>query len=173
MVARAKIRSAHRVQPSIGAKPNEVVVPGHRDVAPIAHNNLGEVRRRLVPGEGCDGSDDGLVGRRIDSRDDVPRSIGHREPDGRPVVVGIGGAFRQSCVHQRTNRFDGPRDVAEIVLAPDQDRLIRGKALARPRRPEEDLVVEPLADPVDQPFDRLRLVPGRLERRDELEVRHP
>ena len=44
--------------------------------------------------------------------------------------------------------------------------------LAGAGRSEQDLVVEPLAQAVDELVDRDRLVAGRLERGDELEVRH-
>ena len=44
--------------------------------------------------------------------------------------------------------------------------------LPLPVTPSRTWWSRPLARPVDERLDRLRLVPGRLERRDELEVRH-
>jgi hypothetical protein len=52
------------------------------------------------------------------------------------------------------------------------DHLRQGVRLARAGDPEEDLVVEALVDPVDERLDRGRLVAGRFERGDELEVGH-
>ena len=52
------------------------------------------------------------------------------------------------------------------------DDLGERVGLARPRRAEQDLVVEALAEAVDQALDRLGLVARRFERGDEFEVRH-
>jgi hypothetical protein len=53
------------------------------------------------------------------------------------------------------------------------DDLRRGHRLAGPGGAEEDLVAQPATEPVGQAFDRLGLVTGGLEGRDELEVGHP
>ena len=53
-----------------------------------------------------------------------------------------------------------------------RDRPGQGRRLARAGRAQQRLVVQTAAQPVDELFDRLRLVPGRFEGCDELQIRH-
>ncbi len=79
-------------------------------------------------------------------------------------------------------------EVAELAVELRRERLVVGQhqggpvdllddprdggRLARACGAQQDLVLGPLADPLDQPLDGLRLVAGGLEGCDELEVRH-
>ena len=66
-----------------------------------------------------------------------------------------------------------------LVVGEDEGRAVGllddpGQCGGLPRAggSKQDLVVEPLAEAVDQALDRLGLVAGRFERGDEFEIRH-
>ena len=87
----------------------------------------------------------------------------------------LDGVLREELAELRVE-LGGER----LVVGEDEGRAVDARAivqasvarLARAGRAEQRLVVQAAAQPVDEPFDRLRLVAGRLEGCDELQIRH-
>ena len=172
MVARNEIGRVDRVEPSGLTEPNEVVVASDDNGAPVLRLNPPQACRRGMAGEGSHSTNDRRVRDRVKGGDDKAIVIGRSKRDIRAVVIAEYPSARQLRIHEGANRLDRPPDFAVSILAANHDLLIRRQALPCSGRPEERLVPEALGEAVGELVDGLRLVAGRLEIGDELEVGH-